>query len=99
LKDYAVLGVTTNVEYLIEILQHEAFVAGDLDTGFLSEYLPDWESGRGGGGDLALAVSAVAEYHRLSEGVTGPVNQGSAGESSPVTPWERLGRFRLDGLD
>jgi acetyl-CoA carboxylase biotin carboxylase subunit len=99
LKNYAVLGVTTNVEYLIAILQEQAFIDGDIDTGFLAEHLPDWESNRGEDEDLALAVAAVAEYDRLTRG------PGMAGTSAPnveaaraVSPWENLGRFRLSGL-
>ncbi|MCB1185063.1 acetyl-CoA carboxylase biotin carboxylase subunit, partial [bacterium] len=42
LRRYAVLGVTTNIAYLLAILQHEAFRDGALHTGFLDEHLPDW---------------------------------------------------------
>jgi acetyl-CoA carboxylase biotin carboxylase subunit len=96
LKEYAILGVTTNVEYLIAILQDPAFVAGDLHTGFLDEHLADWTGGSGDD-DLALALAAVDEWTRLEEGV-GVV--GGAGIVHAVTsPWNYLGRFRLSGLD
>ncbi len=96
LKQYAVLGVTTNVEYLISILQEGAFADGDLHTGFLDEEMPDWQSNLDEDDDLALAVAAVAEHQRLSSGTTG--STPSADNSSRTTPWSSLGRFRLNGL-
>jgi acetyl-CoA carboxylase biotin carboxylase subunit len=99
LQDYAILGVTTNVEYLIAILQEGAFIDGDVDTGFLDEHLPDWQGHREQDADLALALAAVAERERPGGG------QGAAGSSAPETgggrptPWSSTGRFRLQGLD
>ena len=100
LRDYAVLGVTTNVEYLIEILQHEAFATGALHTGFLEEHLPGWTSDRSGDEDLALATAAVAEYKRVSGGIAGGGQPAAdRGPGIQVSLWSRLGRFRLSGLD
>ncbi len=99
LKQYVVLGVTTNVEYLIAILQKGRFADGDVHTGFLEEELPDWQSNLDAGDDLALAVAAVAEHDRLDRGLLG-VENGSAGAGKETigTPWSSLGRFRLNGL-
>ena len=98
LRDYAVLGVTTNVEYLLEILQEGAFRDGRLHTGFLDEHLPQWASGRADDGDLALVVAAVAEHARLGTGRGSGAHPAVAGPRR-ATPWESLGRFRLAGLD
>ena len=38
LRDLAILGVRTNIDYLAGILDHEAFRAGDLHTSFLAEH-------------------------------------------------------------
>ena len=99
LKNSAVLGGTTNVEYLIAILQEQAFLDGDLHTGFLPEHLPDWSSGREQDEDLALAVASVAEYDRLQRGpgLTGAGEPGLAIQAAE-SPWTSLGRFRLSGL-
>jgi acetyl-CoA carboxylase biotin carboxylase subunit len=35
LRQYAVLGIRTNIPFLLTILQHEAFVNATIDTGFL----------------------------------------------------------------
>jgi len=99
LKMYAVLGVRTNVEYLIAILQHGAFADGELHTGFLPEHLPDWRGDPGADEDLALAVAAVAEHEQPAGGF-GTGSAGPAdGSARRDTPWESLGRFRLTGLE
>ena len=35
LGEYVVKGITTNIRYLLAILEHPEFVRGDYDTGFL----------------------------------------------------------------
>jgi len=99
LKDYAVLGVATNVEYLIAILQESVFVAGELHTGFLEEEMPDWSSDCSEDSDLALAVAAVAEFEKQNRGSfsSDRAVTGSA-PAAHATPWSSLGRFRLNGL-
>jgi acetyl/propionyl-CoA carboxylase alpha subunit len=100
LQQYAVLGVTTNVEYLIAILEHPAFAGGELHTGFLDENLAGWTSSRDRDRDLALAVAAVAEFENLSAGkANGPGPGASPSDLVQTTPWDNLGRFRLTGLD
>ena len=37
LRQYVVLGIQTNIPFLLAVLQHPRFVAGDLDTGFLDQ--------------------------------------------------------------
>jgi acetyl/propionyl-CoA carboxylase alpha subunit len=99
LRDFAVLGVTTNVAYLLAILQEPAFGEGRLHTGFLDEHLPAWTGERDDDGDLALLVAAIDECDRRQHG-GGP---GSAGDPRPAarreTPWRYLKRFRMSGLD
>ena len=98
LKQYAVLGVTTNVEYLITILQEGRFADGDFHTGFLEEELPDWQSNLDADDDLAMAVAAVAEHTRLSSGSASGSEGAGARPQAVATPWSSLGRFRLNGL-
>jgi acetyl-CoA carboxylase biotin carboxylase subunit len=35
LRDYAILGIRTNIPFLLQILQHRSFVDAAIDTGFL----------------------------------------------------------------
>lgn len=41
LANFVILGVTTNREFLMRILEHPAFQAGELDTGFIEQYRAD----------------------------------------------------------
>ncbi|SMH51864.1 acetyl-CoA carboxylase biotin carboxylase subunit [Mesorhizobium australicum] len=38
LDELALLGVTTNIDYLARVLDHEAFRAGDIHTGFVAQH-------------------------------------------------------------
>ncbi len=97
LRDYAVLGVTTNVEYLITILDHPEFRAGHTHTGFLPELLPDWQRTDHGDEPVAVAAAALDEFARLSR--RGMIVAGDPGVSRTTgSVWNQLGRFRLSGL-
>jgi len=42
LLDFHILGVRTNIGYLIDVLDHPQFVAGRIDTGFLAREFGEW---------------------------------------------------------
>lgn len=42
LLDFHVLGVKTNVGYLIDLLRHPGFIEGRIDTGFLAREFGEW---------------------------------------------------------
>src|SRR5207249_11470804 len=46
LEETVVLGPTTNLPFLLDVLGHPAFLAADTHTGFLAEHLPDPKSTR-----------------------------------------------------
>jgi len=94
LRSYAVLGVKTNIEYLIAILQHPTFQGGEVHTGFIADEMAGWRSGRDGDADLAVAVCAVAEHEGRSGGGAGVAR---AATITTPTPWTTLGRFRVNG--
>ena len=43
LLDFHVLGVKTNIGYLLDVLAHPDFVAGQIDTGFLGRNFGEWK--------------------------------------------------------
>ncbi|MDG4667836.1 biotin carboxylase N-terminal domain-containing protein [Mycobacterium sp. 236(2023)] len=57
LADTAVLGVTTNVEFLRFLLADPDVVAGDLDTGLLDRRLPDFAPAAPSDDDLIAAAA------------------------------------------
>ncbi len=46
LENFVILGITTNREFLMRVLAHPAFQAGELDTGFIEQYRADLSSDR-----------------------------------------------------
>jgi 3-methylcrotonyl-CoA carboxylase alpha subunit len=88
LRRTVVLGVATNLARLRAIVEHPAFAAGDLHTGFIEEHLGEL-SPRPCPPDEALAALAVALARR---GTKGPVARAVSAD-----PWTDLGRWRLGG--
>jgi len=58
LKETVILGLTTNIGYLIDILEHPEFQAGHLNTHFVDQYASDLAPSA----QLPLPVQAVAAY-------------------------------------
>ncbi len=62
LLDFHVLGVRTNIGYLLDILQHADFQAGSFDTGFLGREFADWT----GKGAVPPELGLIADEARTS---------------------------------
>ncbi len=91
LRDYAIVGVTTNVAFLADVLNHDAFVAGTTHTHFLAEHMAAWQPAAA---RLDEAVIAAVLHHSLAP--TGSVT--AAGTPAPVaSPRHTLGAWRLGG--
>ncbi len=97
LRDFPILGVQTNIPFLLRVLEHPRFRAGDIDTGFL-----DTE-----GAALANATpeaipeavrEAMTHYSDTLESSVvshqSTVESGAAGPELRVDPWERLTSWR-----
>jgi acetyl-CoA carboxylase biotin carboxylase subunit len=59
LADTAVLGVTTNIPYLLAILNEPHFVQGNVSTNYLAEHMTDWQRGNIMVDEDWLAIAAV----------------------------------------
>ena len=60
LETTTLLGLTTNIPFLQDILHHPAFQSGDLHTGFIGQHLADWQPPTGDI-ELALLAASVAQ--------------------------------------
>jgi len=87
LRDMAVLGPTTNLAFLQDVLAHPAFRRGETHTGFLPEHFASWQPG----GDETVAALAAALA--LARPAT-PAGD-ARGRAAAPTPWETLGAWRL----
>ena len=88
LEETVVLGPTTNLGFLLDVLGHPAFMAGDTHTGFLADHLADWQPG--GSDETAAALAAAVALARPAA----PSTSGGRAATAP-TPWETLGPWRL----
>ena len=84
------LGPTTNLAFLSDVLAHPSFAAGATHTGFLTDHLPSWRPA--GAPDAAALVAALATTRPAAA-------RGGDGTGPRVepTPWETLGRWRIAG--
>ncbi|MGE0682373.1 MAG: acetyl/propionyl/methylcrotonyl-CoA carboxylase subunit alpha [Candidatus Binatia bacterium] len=89
LRHCVVLGPTTNVEFLLDLVAHPAFVSGDTHTGFLTEHFPQW--------------SPHKKMHHLEAALTAALVQSGSVQKEKVsrkgveTPWQQLGGWRMGG--
>lgn len=84
LQETVVLGVTTNVPYLLDILQHEAFVAGETTTHFLAEHFAEWQPSTEIDDELWLAIGALAGLPKGQVALSGEVAGGFDVWSDPA---------------
>ncbi len=88
LHEYTVLGPVANVAFHRWALQHPAFRAGDIDTGFIARHFkPGTEAA--GTADLAVIGAAIAAVSRGR----GPAAAGApAAPAAPTSHWRVLAR-------
>ena len=93
LDDYAILGISTSIGFLKDIISHPEFKAGRTNTGFIKNHFEDWREREKGGDPLRLALAAAA-FDALN---SGPSGKRAAGETqkTAVSPWQTLGHWRL----
>ena len=91
LRRYPVLGIRTNIPFLIRALDHDAFRSGDLHTGFIEEHLEELTA-PAEPTPAALAAAATAMTQRSSSASAGT---GTSSEATPAShdPWTALQRW------
>jgi acetyl-CoA carboxylase biotin carboxylase subunit len=82
LRRFAILGIRTNVAFLIRLLAHDAFRSGTLDTGFIERHRAELAA-QADVPDAVAAVAAVADRQ-------GTAIAGLHGEGPPADPWDLL---------
>jgi len=89
LRDYVILGCTTNLAFLSAVVAHPAYRAGETHTHFIDEHLAAWRPPERKLDAAAIAVAIESGRRRGSGG-------GAAGRPAVEdTPWSTLGRWRL----
>lgn len=88
LRQCVVLGPTTNARFLLDLLAHPAFAAGETHTGFLNEHFPHWRPDGAQHLPLAALAAALAQTQRTRTSALSP-------RAETATPWTQLGGWRL----
>ena len=89
LRSYVILGCGTNLQFLQDVVRHEAFRRGDTTTAFLERHFAGWQPDVP---PVVLAAAAVAEV--LRERPPAPRDAGPSGRAGS-DPWDRLGPWRM----
>jgi acetyl-CoA carboxylase, biotin carboxylase subunit len=92
LAEYRVLGITTNLRFLLSLMSGSEFVAGHLHTGFIDEFmnrLPEADSGPDSGMDTRVAAILAAAFAQPKTPEAAPSN-GAA-----PSPWRAQSRQGL----
>ncbi len=89
LGQYVILGVTTNLSFLRDVLRHPIFIAGEATTHFIDDHLSDWQHPAPPLPAAALIAAALGELQTL------PVQTGAAEDADAYSPWARTDSFRL----
>lgn len=86
LREYVLLGIKTPIPFLIDVLESEAFIAGDVFTDFIETHFSDWKP-ENKEKELALITFIIDEMNRRPKKIT------EISDRIP-TPWETLGNWR-----
>jgi acetyl-CoA carboxylase biotin carboxylase subunit len=88
LREYVIVGPTANVAFHRWALDHPAFRAGEIDTGFIARHFRPGVLD-GGAADLPLIGAALAAVSRSS----GPTTNGTGpAPAAPRSRWRELAR-------
>jgi acetyl/propionyl-CoA carboxylase alpha subunit len=94
LRDFAVLGVTTNIPYLVRILDHPTFINNEFHTQFL-EQNPTHFARQVTQPKTELAAALAGAFARPAPSCSGSSEAGGARPNQDV--WSSLGPWRNNG--
>ena len=89
LTDFHVLGVKTNIPYLLDIVRDPGFRAGQTHTGFLAERFPAWTPSAGIPTQVLFALAAESALAKPKK-----ADALDSTESDPFNPWRLAGAWR-----
>ena len=92
LEEYKILGLKTTLPFLVRVLHHPSFEAGDFDTGFVEKVFAQSDRERERPWDVAVAAAAIRAYRdRLqARGADGAAPAAASG-------WQRRDWRRPEG--
>jgi acetyl-CoA carboxylase biotin carboxylase subunit len=101
LEDYTILGIRTNIAFLIDVLSHPEFHKGHTYTNFIPKNMPDWPEGDGARVDSlsqyrehASIAAALIDHLGLGRRAGGFVLRGD-GEQAFPDAWDLVGSWEI----
>jgi len=90
LSRYVIMGVTTNIPFLKELIEHEEFKKGNITTQFIDNYFKDWTEAKDGLPiDAIIALAVFDSMHNKKQEIV------RYKEADPHSPWKHVGRWRV----
>ena len=97
LAQTVVLGLTTNIAFLRDILAHPEFRAGTATMQFIDQHFADWQPPAGPPPDEVLIAAALADALPMPGPQSGAARLPDVEMSDPFNPWRQTDGFRLGG--
>lgn len=91
LQDTVILGVKTNIPYLIDILKHQKFRSGDISVGFLQENMEPWKEEPDTSNSTWLALAA---FEMLGSSQSSSHKQADEHRQEILDPWSEIDNWR-----
>lgn len=91
LKEFHILGVQTNIAYLLDVISHPAFRQGDTFTDLLSVHFSSWKPSTTVPTEVLLAL-AVEQWIHPTIRPSHAINTGMEGD--PYSPWRQAKGWR-----
>ncbi len=99
LRHYVLLGLTTNIPFLRDVINHEVFQRGEATTDFVDRHFADWQPPAGDPPDLILAAAALSELLEGAAVGATPMAVGGKVQGDPYSPWQHLVGYRVGRQD
>jgi acetyl/propionyl-CoA carboxylase alpha subunit len=93
LRAFPILGIRTNVSFLLNILEHDRFQEGTIDTAFLDQAGAPVAARQSSEVPPFVTAALAAEHETGSRNVAG-WNEAGLADAATQDPWQRLGRWR-----
>ena len=97
LRDYVVLGLTTNREFLLDAIESEAFAAGDTDTAFIERHYPGWRPASSVPTEV-LALAALGDLLQRDNSAATIIADSRSTEQAVSNPWIKRDGWRVGAL-
>ncbi len=96
LGHYIVQGVTTNIPFLLAVIDHPLFRRGLATTSFVDEQFASWQDYHGPIPDDVLIAAALADLLDMqSSTASGAAETATRAGGDPHSPWGQRDGFRL----